>query len=468
MEKVKEELQNCLNDLLYTELGEIYIEAFARVANSAYQELNDIKDKKSSRLLEARQKEIGRVLYKIQNNKVLFLKWLSENRADLYEEVENIVKEKHPERTAVLMTLDPFMDFLNLEKTDIFLEFDEMARVLKYVDLNTVSQIVLFSTIVRNNIALDSDPEVRTFITNVSGLLDYEYQHLTKNEVMELLKNDKLEEYLKDENPENPEAQEELSKRFHKTKFDYTDRQTSCRHLDAIFRKKLSELTEEDYQTITVNMSEIFFDHLAYRLISFLKKNNSSHKNLYEFLESKRKVVEKTKATKKTKTPETENGKEKKKRQQETPKKQTNLNQTIREINKYFDLDTLELKEELSLDQIIYTLSLMYSINVEEAKTETFLRSTMRIFKEFHPYAILHQAYDKFAYLREENSEVKEHLDMIKYILSDASIFICDEETYASTKELVSEELKEIMRIINGNYTFEKEEAKKLLNANKE
>ena len=150
----------------------------------------------------------------------------------------------------------------------------------------------------------------------------------------------------------------------------------------------------------------------------------------------------------------------------ETPKKQTSINQTIREINKYFDLDTLELKEALSLDQIIYILSLMYLGNVEDDKVETFLRKSAREFKQFHPYAIYHQGYDKFSYLGGDNPEIKEHLDMIEYILSDASIFICDDEAYKSIKELAEEELKEIMFIINGNYTFEIEEAKQLLKNN--
>ena len=466
MEKVKKELQDCLNDLLYTEISEIYIEAYTDVVKFACKELNKPKDETAFLSSEKEEKPITHIIYDIQNNKVGFLKWLSENKTDYYEKIASKVKEKHPERTDILMTLEPFMDFLNLEETDVFLEFDEMARILKFVDLNPTSQMVLFSTIVKNNIELDDYPNANTFIPDVSSLIEYEYEHLTSDEVMDILKNGQLEEYLNDENPKNPEAQKEFLKRFNETKRDCTDRQTTCRHLHAIFSKKISKLTEEDYQEIIMDMNDLFFAHLAYRLVSMLKKNNTSNKNLYELLESKRKDVEKPKTTKKVKVPETDNAKEQ--QQDKIPKKQTNLNQTIREINKYFDLDTYTIKEELSLDQIIYILSLMYLANVEDSKIEAFLRSAMRIFKDLHPYVTYYQAYDKFAYLSENNPEVKEHLDMIEYILSDASIFICDDETYASTKELVSEELKEIIRLTNGDYSYEIDEAKKLLNTNKE
>ncbi|MDE6292922.1 MAG: hypothetical protein K2L98_04495, partial [Bacilli bacterium] len=76
-------------------------------------------------------------------------------------------------------------------------------------------------------------------------------------------------------------------------------------------------------------------------------------------------------------------------------------------------------------------------------------------FKSLHPFAIYNQGYDKFAYLGECNPEVKEHLDMIEYILSEVNIFMCDNESYKSTKKLVEEEINELMRIINGNYTYE-------------
>ena len=144
------------------------------------------------------------------------------------------------------------------------------------------------------------------------------------------------------------------------------------------------------------------------------------------------------------------------------PLKQKNVNQTLREISKYYDVDSKTLKETLSMNQIIYVLSLMYSINMEKDSVDAFLRSAMREFKNMHPYAIYNQAYDKFAFLGENDTEIREHLEMIEYILSDTSIFICDDEEYVETKALIEEELNEIMRLSNGNFAYEEESAKKL------
>ena len=177
-----------------------------------------------------------------------------------------------------------------------------------------------------------------------------------------------------------------------------------------------------------------------------------------------------------------------KKQEPHMPKKQKDLDQIIHDIIKQFDLDTLYLKEPdklsyilyvlwvkyhskeyLSFDQIIYMISLMYSINTEETRIEDSLYTLIDDFLAYsHPYAAYNQAYDRFAYLGRENHEVQEHLDKIEEILSAKSIFICDDEEYTSTKEQIALELWQIERITKGNYTFEKEEAKKLLNTNKE
>lgn len=465
MKEIKEELERKLEELQYEEIGDIYVKAVTKMAINAIKEIDRRAQSTSSLTSVSKKVALNHIVGDIADNKIEFLKWMNEHKQGIYNQCEKEVKEQNPERTDIIYTMEAFMEFLNLEETDVFLEFDQLTNIFKYINFDVNYQLRMLSNIVKNNIELDEFPDANTFVPDIPGLLEYKYEHITRDEVIELLRTSQLEEYLKSDDPDSREAREELLNRFNETKHDYTDRQTACRNLHKVFSKPICSLTEEDYHSIIVDMNTIFFGHLANRLIKFLKKNNTISQNFYEYMESEKEISSVKKPLEKTKVSGCSNNKEKKKvkPELEMPKKQTSLNQTLREINKYFELDTRKLKEFLSLDQIIYVLSLMYSINLDNSIIDSFLRSAMREFKNLHPYALYNQAYDKFIYLGQENPEIQEHLDMIEYILSEASIFICTKEKYMETKRLIEAEINEIVRLTNGDYSYEIENAKNLI-----
>ncbi len=461
MKEIKEELEKSLEKLLYEETSEVYIKAVKSIAFSAIKEIDRRVENSSSLTSMSKEVTLNKVVNDISNDKIGFLRWMNENNKGLYDKCEKEVQEENPERTDMIFSLEAFLDFLDLEKADVFLEFDQLAKIFKYIKFDTNYQMRLLFRILKNNSEIDGSLDTNVFVPDVHQLLDFDYDHITRDEIIEILRNNQLEDYFKDTRPENMDARSELLKRFNETKKDYTQYKNACCHLYRIFSSKTSDLDENAYQEIFIYMNMISFRHLANRIIKFLKKNNKLDKTLYEILENIGNInssdmpVEKKSDDKKVETKE-------KKDEITVPKKQTSLNQTLREIGTYYDIDDKKIKETLSMDKIIYVLSLMYSINMEKDSIDAFLRSAMREFKNMHPYAMYNQAYDKFAFLGKNDAEIREHLEMIEYILSDTSIFMCDEEEYTETKRLVEEELSEIMRLSKGNFAYEEESAKKL------
>lgn len=477
MSNAVQELSNIYNDLVEKELTDICDEVFKRQIVPYFghkyvytEEFSDagkdfIKEKELpiklcfiDKYLSKKMQEEG--LEPFSNSRLIKnKKQINLLMSQLFKEASSCVKPRNNNRTVFINCLKSFLNFLTIRRPSIFAEFEKLKYLLDSLRINPANQLEIFIETLKTNYSCLSDDYFYAFnpdYESLTKMMKHNFKYISKEQITDLVKNHKIESFLNNENSDLEDAQNELREYMHSHCEDVTELQKNCVKLMQLMNQE--SRTEEDNKTIEECMINLHFGELTSRLFSYLEHQREI-KNA-KTSSKKEKVKEEKK--------ESDDNKKGSKKQPESPKKQTNLNQTIREINKYFDLDTCELKEKLSLDQVIYILSLMYLGNIEESKVETFLRSAMRVFKEFHPYAILHQAYDKFAYLSIENSEVKEHLDMIEYILSDASIFVCNDEEYKSTKELVSEELKEIMRIINGDYTYEVAEAKRLLNTNKE
>ncbi len=355
-----------------------------------------------------------------------------------YLKYEKEVREKNPERTQILFYLHSFLNMFHNGHNSIFLEFAELKRMFNYLHISAHKQVRAFVEIIQNN-GLLGEGKTEMYLPDYEALANYPYEHISAKEVSDIILNEKLEEFLKDENPDNLLGQRELLKCIEQTRENYTAPFLASLELDRLFATKAYDLTEEDYQTVREKMEFLSFGDIADRVIRQMRGYAKTFSNQ---MKNDKKVEIKVEIT--------------------VPKKQTSLNQTLREIGTYYDIDDKKIKETLSMDKIIYVLSLMYSISMEKDSIDAFLRSAMREFKNMHPYAIYNQAYDKFAFLGKNDAEIREHLEMIEYILSDTSIFICDEEEYVETKALIEEELNEIMRLSKGNFAYEEESAKKL------
>ncbi|MCX4365448.1 MAG: hypothetical protein OSJ70_06725 [Bacilli bacterium] len=386
------------------------------------------------------------------NNEVLkddseYYRELTEvEREKMIAQCEERVRIDNYDRSYIIHLLSSFIDYLCLEEHQVFLEFDKLAEIFKYINLNTTSQIKVLLNIIRANHKLDVNSDEPTFVPNVNALMEYEYKYMDKDELRTVFSEHRFEAFLDDETYENRRGRDEVEKRYEETKLDFTVRQRASNTLDDILNRDWKELTEEDYQTIIKNMNEIFFNHLAYRLVKLLKKQKKLANDNEE--NAKKLGVD---------TRETSSNTESK-----PVIKQRKLNQVYYEIGKLYDLENFKTKMPLSLNEIIYLLSLMYSINMESKVIDKFLGSVMHQYFKGNPFVIYYESYDKFVKMS-SNSDIKGHLDMIEYLLSDFAIFMCTSDKYAEIKEMVEEEIKAIGDIIGNDYTYEKTCAKKQL-----
>lgn len=423
----------------------IYVESFIKEANE-YISANKlpIEEEFIENYLIAKIREEG--LDDLNTSKMTN-KYINFFNKHLFEKAADYIKSVDSKRNMAIVSLKSFLNFLTIRVPSIFSKFTELKTLLDDLGVNPSSQLDIFLETIATNYSCFSQPNFYVFELDYDKMPKHKFKYLSKSQIVDLIRNNKVEKFLADENPALKDAQDELLSYMEENCTDVTHIQKYCVLLTEMMNKDVR--TEEDNTTIKECMENLSFSGLTYRLLRYL-----DHKN-----ENNNISVEKE-----------ENVKEEKENKQEieTPKKPTLLNQTLREINKYFNMDTKEIKELLSMDQIIYVLSLMYSINLDNSIIEVFLRNVVRELKKLHPYAIYNQAYDKFAYIGQENSEVQSHLEMIEYILSETSIFICPKEKYIETKSLIASEINELIGLTNGNYTYEKEQAKKLLIESKE
>ena len=289
------------------------------------------------------------------NNEVLkddseYYRELTEvEREKMIAQCEERVRIDNYDRSYIIHLLSSFIDYLCLEEHQVFLEFDKLAEIFKYINLNTTSQIKILLNIIRANHKLDVNSDEPTFVPNVNALMEYEYKYMDKDELRAVFSEHRFEAFLDDETYENRRGRDEVKKRYEETKLDFTVRQRASNTLDDILNRDWKELTEDDYQTIIKNMNEIFFNHLAYRLVKLLKKQkklaNDNEENAKELRVDTRETSSNTES--------------------KPVIKQRKLNQVYYEIGKLYDLENFKTKMPLSLNEIIYLLSLMYSINME-------------------------------------------------------------------------------------------------------
>ena len=214
MKEIKEELEKSLEKLLYEETSEVYIKAVKSIAFSAIKEIDRRVENSSSLTSMSKEVTLNKVVNDISNDKIGFLRWMNENNKGLYDKCEKEVQEENPERTDMIFSLEAFLDFLDLEKADVFLEFDQLAKIFKYIKFDTNYQMRLLFRILKNNSEIDGSLDTNVFVPDVHQLLDFDYDHITRDEIIEILRNNQLEDYFKDTRPENMDARSELLKRF--------------------------------------------------------------------------------------------------------------------------------------------------------------------------------------------------------------------------------------------------------------
>ncbi|MDE6141547.1 MAG: hypothetical protein K2G03_02990, partial [Bacilli bacterium] len=195
-----------------------------------------------------------------------------------YLQYEREVREKDPERTKILFSLHNLLNMFKSGIQSIFIEFDELKNIFDYFHISAYKQIRAFVDIIQSNGMLGVGRD-ELFLPNYEALVTHGYHYITVEEVANILLDEKLEEFLMDENPANPLGQREVFDCFKETRENYTEQFRACLELDRLFSTKAYTLTEEDYQTIKEKMEFLSFGDVAERVIKQMQNYSKMSNN---------------------------------------------------------------------------------------------------------------------------------------------------------------------------------------------
>ena len=112
---------------------------------------------------------------------------------------------------------------------------------------------------------------------------------------------------------------------------------------------------------------------------------------------------------------------------------------------------------------MLYCLSLLYQLGVEESDIDNFLlryRYTTPPKRSENSIIDFLSQFEKINYYQEDE-KIKEIKHNLLEYMSD--IFVVDDEEYLFIKEEIEEEMNKFYYLLKGNYDYEKSIAKKLI-----
>ena len=110
---------------------------------------------------------------------------------------------------------------------------------------------------------------------------------------------------------------------------------------------------------------------------------------------------------------------------------------------------------------MIYCLSLLYQLGVEETDIDNFIlryRSTRSAQRPKNAITDFLSQWEKINY-HQDNEKVQVIKNNLLEYMSD--IFVVDDEGYSWVKEEIEEEMNKFYHLLKGNYDYEKSIAKK-------
>ena len=120
-----------------------------------------------------------------------------------------------------------------------------------------------------------------------------------------------------------------------------------------------------------------------------------------------------------------------------------------------------ELLKELTNEEMIYCLSLLYQLGVEETDIDNFIlryQSTRSAQRSKNAITDFLSQWEKINY-HQDNEKVQVIKNNLLEYMSD--IFVVDNEEYSWVKEEIEEEMNKFYHLLKGNYDYEKSIAKK-------
>lgn len=332
---------------------------------------------------------------------------------------------------------------LNQDTGKIFLDFNVLSNLLEKAKLNAKECTYIIFTMVQKNIkahVLEED----TIFVDINDVNNYRFKTMSKKEACNL---------ILDKEIRNLSLQAEMDPSL-KEKIDEI-LSFSEKHAPNInqFRQSNAIIQSSYFEKINT------FDERDIKKILQSLKNMKVSENILKYVEiTLKKNYQKRQEAKKEKTIILK---------KETPKK-TLLSdkeyKTLRkELGKYYNLYHNKLLKELTNEEMIYCLSLLYQLGLEESEINNFLsryhysNPSQRL---ENPIKDFLTQFEKINYYQdnEKMQEIQHHL--LEYM---TDIFIVDDEEYLWVKEEIQKEMNQLYHLLEGNYNYEKNIAKKLI-----
>lgn len=323
----------------------------------------------------------------------------------------------------------------------VYSNFKELSELLVKSELNTRERFDIVRYLLEKNLCTTS---IYTKFMSYEDFLNLKLNGMTQKQFREFLLGKDFVKIFKSEDAKLTEEELEFKEKItsyliaHQVANSFIVAQNSIkRH----YIDKLAFYNEKDILVTTK----------AFRIIGISSELCES----FEYLMKKEvQNRSKTNSAVKIKSCEQESSKEK--------MSQKEYNHLFRIVESYYDIQNQKVIKPLSLDEIIYLVSLMYKLNISETEIIKFIKTINKDGLNAYQSELAHfNAYYEKMISCSDNDDVKNALTSIKEYMQE--MFIPENNNdYLFWKNEIANEMKTVIPILNQDYVYELNEGRKL------
>jgi len=361
------------------------------------------------------------------SNKVISLVYIDQHRLNLKEEY---LKRK------LYKDYKSIINASKEESKDFFINFNFLSKELEESGLSAPNLFEIILSFVKKNLKVFNEKQMNP-IPDVEKIRNHKFKRISKKRIAHILDNDMLGDFLAEDYP--TKKVKELKTFIEQNPLDISHYVKNCEIILQHYENP-NGLTKEDIDSIYFALMELKVDEkLCRKIKTFLSKGLVTDRKE----KTNVKPVQVVKEIKEVKT---------------LSKKQTNL--IIKELQQYFDFEKMKPTKTMTLNEIIYCISLMIKINADEKNIDNFLKVIEKENRKQNPIYLYANLYNKLMFYK-NRVEVYRILNDIDEELQ--KMFICSLEDYDKIKSSIMENMKYVLNYIGNNYEYEKSEAKKMV-----
>lgn len=308
--------------------------------------------------------------------------------------------------------------------------------------LNAKECTTIIFLLVQNNIQ-EHILEEDTLFIDINAIKNYPFKTMSKEEACSLIMDRKVRNLI--ENAEkDPALKEKIDEIFSFTE-KYAPDISQFKESNAIafasYFEKQNTYDEQDIKNLLLSLKNMGVSKKMLKFIEITLEKNYQKRTKGE--EKNKISFEKIEYKKKYLTDE-------------------EYRKIRKELGKYYNIYQNKILKELTNEEMIYCLSLLYQLGVEDSEINNFLLKYHFINPIQRPINSIQDfllQFEKINYYQ-DNEKIKTIKNNLLEYMSD--IFIVDDEEYLWIKEEIKNEMDKVYYLLKENYQYEKNKAKKL------